>query len=185
MYRPHALRTLTALGALSLPTSALDLLVETDPATFALKGAAAHVRIRSDAMPGWTVGMGAYLLDFPAPMVDLNAANRDEDWDVRIEPGIGLFVDRSLGEDGRGLQIGMQLGLQRFETSAKAQTGSDGFWNLLVMPRIGWEWHPMDNGFYVFPWAGLGWTNTVKGSTGNYDVAPLVPFATLHAGWQF
>lgn len=182
--KPSSLcRTILAVGSLALSTSAMELLVETDPATFALHGAAAHLRVRSEAMPGWTVGAGAYLLDFPALMVDLNEANKGEAWDVRIAPGIGLFVDHSLGQSG--LQWGMQLGMQRFEASNAGQAKGDGFWNLLVMPRLGWEWHPMGNGFYLFPWAGLGWTRTIAGSSGAYDVAPLVPFATLHAGWQF
>ena len=179
------IRSALALGAFAASASALDVLVETDPATFALKGAAGHVRLRSEALPGWTFGAGAYLLDFPAPMIDLNEANRDEDWNVRITPGIGLFLDRSLREDGRGFQYGLQMGMQRYEVSAPGQTGGDGYWNLLVMPRAGYEWHPLDNGFYVFQWAGLGWTSTVAGSSGAYHVAPLVPFATLHMGWQF
>ncbi|MCB9497802.1 MAG: hypothetical protein H6686_13020 [Fibrobacteria bacterium] len=174
-----------ALLAVPLPSSALDFLVETDPATFALKGAAVHVRVRSAAHPGWTVGAGTYALDFPSPMVDLVEANRDEDWEVRIQPGFGLFVDHSNRPDGRGMQLGLQVGMQRYEASAPGRKTGDGYWNLLVMPRAGWEWHPWNNGFYVFPWAGLGWTTTVAGDAGDFHVAPLVPFATLHAGWEF
>jgi len=166
------------------PIQAGEFLLETDPATFAMKGSALHLRTRFDALPGWTLGVGAYVLDLPAPMVDLVPRNEGEDWNVRIEPGIGVFLDKGFGAGGDGLQLGGQVSMQRFELDAPRQKSGD-VWNLLVMPRVGYEWRPFDNGFYVFPWAGLGYTTPVSGDEGAYHVAPLVPFATLHVGWAF
>jgi len=184
--------TKTGLGALAaalLPLTnsaqAADILLETDPATFPLAGGAIHIRVRPAALPEWTFGAGVYALDFPGMLVDLTPENKDEKWDVRIQPGIGLFTDRDFGERSHHMTLGAQVGVQRFEVNAPGQEGSDGFWNLLIMPRIGYHWAPFDNGFYMFPWAGIGYTKTISGSTGNFHVAPLVPFATLHLGWEF
>ena len=178
---------LGALAGLALPFAAhgANLLVETDPATFPLAGGALHLRVRPEACPSWTFGAGIYALDFPSLLVDLTPENKGEDWNVRIQPGIGIFTDRDFGEKNSHLTLGGQVGLQRFEVDATGRKGSDGFWNLLIMPRIGYHWAPFDNGFYLFPWAGLGYTKTVSGSTGQFHVAPLVPFATMHVGWEF
>lgn len=176
--------TILLAAALLAPLHAGEILLETDPATFPMKGGALHLRARFDAMPGWTVGVGAYALDLPGLMVDLVPRNADEDWDVRIEPGIGLFLDRGFGAGGDGLTVGGQVSLQRFELEATGQEGGDA-WNVLAMPRVGYHWRPFANGFYLFPWAGVGWTVPVAGDEGDYHVAPIVPFATMHIGWQF
>lgn len=178
-------KTILSLIALAFAAPhAAEVLVETDPATFAMKGAALHLRARFESLPGWTFGIGSYALDLPSPMVDMVPQNEGEDWNVRIEPGIGLFADKSLREDGNGLTFGGQVSLQRFELDAPGQKAGDA-WNLLVMPRVGYHWSPFDNGFYVFPWAGVGYTAPVAGAAGDYHVAPFVPFATLHVGWNF
>lgn len=177
--------TFALLAAATIaPVHAGEFLLETDPATFAMKGGALHLRARFDALPGWTFGLGAYTLDLPSLMVDLVPQNEGEDWSVRIEPGIGLFLDKGFGADGDGLTIGGQVSLQRFELDAPMQDEGD-VWNLLVMPRAGYHWSPFDNGFYVFPWAGIGYTTPVSGDEGSYHVAPVVPFATMHVGWRF
>lgn len=178
-------KTFALLAAATVaPIHAAQFLLETDPATFAMKGGALHLRTRLASLPGWTFGVGAYALDLPALMVDLVPQNSGEDWSVRIEPGLGLFLDRGFGVDGDGLTIGGQVSLQRFELDAPGQAGGD-VWNLLVMPRAGYQWSPFDNGFYVYPWAGVGYTAPVAGDEGSYHVSPVVPFATLHVGWNF
>lgn len=186
----HTIKTwLGAMAAAILPYAvpahATGILLETDPATFPLAGGAIHLRLRPATLSQWTFGAGVYALDFPGMLVDLTPENKDEKWNVRIQPGIGLFTDRDFGERNHHMTVGTQVGVQRFEVDAAGLNGSDGFWNLLVMPRIGYHWAPFHNGFYLFPWAGIGYTKTISGSTGDFHVAPLVPFATMHVGWEF
>jgi hypothetical protein len=42
---------------------------------------------------------------------------------------------------------------------------------------------------YIKPWMGLGYTTKVSGDNSidgkEYDIAPLVPFLTLHVGYTF
>lgn len=181
---PLSLGALAGFLGLAVPAQAVNVLVETDPATFALGGGAIHLRLRPDSSL-CSYGIGAYALDFPSLMVDLHQPNRKEDWKVSIQPGIGLFADRGFGIPSRHWTLGMQAGIQRFSVEAPGQEGSDGYWNLLVMPRAGFHWAPFQNGFYLFPWAGVGYTRTISGTSGDFDVSPVVPFATLHMGWQF
>ncbi len=57
------------------------------------------------------------------------------------------------------------------------------------MGYIGYTFQPFDNGFYIKPWAGLGYTTKVAGENildgHGYDVAPVTMFVTLHVGYTF
>ena len=53
----------------------------------------------------------------------------------------------------------------------------------------GYTWQPFDFSFYIKPWAGIGYTSKISGTNnlGNseYDIAPIMMFATLHLGYTF
>jgi len=169
------------------PTTAV--LVETDPATFVFHGFAGHLRLRPKALPHWTFGVGAYALDLPSPLVDLDPANRGEGWHSRISLGVATFVDRYFRGDARGVFVGAQLGIQRYQITRDGVAGAANFTALLLMPRVGYTWQPFDAGFYVMPWLGVGTAPRIGGEVAlqgqRYDVFPVVAFATLHVGWRF
>jgi len=168
---------------------ATHVFVETDPATFAFEGYAAHARIRPSSTPHWSFGAGVYAMKLPTIMVDVDPANRDRGWSSRIAFAFGAFVDRSFRDDGDGLFVGAQLGAQRFRVTRGGVGGEGDFTAVLAMPRVGYVWRPFDAGFYLMPWLGVGMTAKVGGDTtvgdASYHVLPVVAFATLHAGWRF
>jgi hypothetical protein len=171
------------------PETPTAVFVETDPATFVLGGFAVHARVRPAALPHWTLGAGAYALNMPSPMVDIDPANRGEGWSSRIDWAAGLFVDRYFRDDAEGLFVGMQLGWQRFRVARDEVAGEARFDDVLAMPRVGYTWRPFHAGLYVMPWLGVGATARVDGDVkvggDRYDVLPVVVFATVHAGWRF
>ncbi len=168
---------------------ATAVLVETDPATFVFHGFAAHLRMRPKALPHWTLGGGAYALDLPSPLVELDPANRGEGWHSRISLGGAAFVDRYFRDDARGFFVGAQFGFQRYHLTRDGARGAANFTSLLLMPRVGYTWQPFDVGFYVMPWLGVGTAPRIAGEVAldgrRYDVFPVVAFATLHVGWRF
>ncbi|MGE0321069.1 MAG: hypothetical protein AB7K71_11730 [Polyangiaceae bacterium] len=177
---------LTAAAA-SPAEAAPSLHMETDPATFAFRGFAAHVRVVPEESH-WSVGAGAYALDFPALLVDANPDNADEGWDVRLSLGLGAFVDYYLRTDTSGWFVGAQLAAQRFHYEREGFAGSAASTSLLAMPRVGYTWFPFDSGLYLMPWFGIGATAPVAGDRQiggeEYDVFPLIPYGALHLGWQ-
>lgn len=162
--------------------------VETDPATFALGGWSGHVRVALPGRRAWTVGVGAYALDLPRLLIDLDAANRDAGWGVRIRVGYGGFVDRFVRRAGRGPFVGVQLAAQHLEVGRAGAAARATA--LLAMPRAGYHWRPSAAvGLYLTAWVGLGARAVVAGDTAvgaaRYHVSTLVPYAALHVGWSF
>ncbi len=171
----------------STADAAPHLHLETDPATFAFSGFAAHARL-SPERSHWSVGLGAYALDFPDLLVNANPNNADEDWEVRLSLGAGAFVDYYLHAEPRGWFFGAQLAIQRFHYERAGVPGEADGSNLLLMPRTGYTWFPFDRGLYLMPWFGLGVTAPIGGSSSvggeKYDVFPVIPYGALHVGWQ-
>jgi hypothetical protein len=185
--------TLVAIAQPALAAVEPRVYVEADPATFALGGFSAHLRVApSSASPRWTVGLGVYALDLPRLMVDLVPANRNEGWDVRLGLGYGLFVDRRLssGAGDQGLYAGIQLAAQHLRVR-NPRLGADSAHsvNWLVMPRLGYLLRPFGAGFYLLGWLGLGATGRLTGDTrvgsSTYEVFPVIAYAALHLGWSF
>ncbi len=195
--RPHKiLPTLLFIAALTPTLAAAQdektvVMVETDPMTFALDGFATHIRFSFPGARQWTFGAGLYGMEFPSLLVDLNADNKDEGWNQRLKLGYGLFVDHYFNDGPQGFFVGAQVAIQRYEISQQAQgQARSQYANLLIMPRAGYLWKPFeDNGFYLMPWLGLGGTAKIAGDakvgTEQFEIAPVLAFATLHAGWQF
>lgn len=164
--------------------------IETDPSTFLFKGYALHIRIKPKNSQHWVVGAGAYALDMPSLMVNLNADNKDRGWNVRINSAYGLFGEYYLKEANCGWFVGLQTSIQNYKISNDNLAGaSSRYHNLLLMPSVGYNWHPFRSPLYLKPWAGVGYTTKLSGENRvgdrTYHIAPLVPFVTMHVGYSF
>lgn len=180
----------TFIGSAAASERNTQISVETDPSTFSLGGYAAHLRISPTGMPHWVFGAGAYSLTFPDAMVDLNKNNRKEGWDVQLRQGLGLFGEYYFDPSNQGWFVGGQLAHHAFRIeNANLVSGNQEFSNVLLMAHAGYRWFPLNNGFYVQPWAGIGYTRKIGGSTtlgsDAYDIAAVMPFATMHVGYRF
>lgn len=165
--------------------------IETDPATFALGGHAAHLRVAPAGMDHWVFGIGTYALDIPDLMTDMNPANKGQGWQPRLDRGLGLFAEYFFDPARKGWFVGGQLAMQDFKlANSNTPGGQANFTNAVLMTHTGYRWYPKGNRkWYVQPWMGVGYTQTISGQTTvgaqTYDVAPIIPFATLHIGYEF
>lgn len=163
--------------------------LEIDPATFAFAGYGVHARFAPERFPHLTMGAGAYAMDFPDLMVALNPENAHEGWKVRLDMGLGLFSEYHFAAINRGWFAGTQAGIQRFKIEKEDAAGAARFTNLLLMGYGGYAWRLFGSGFYVKPWAGIGYTSKLSGETGvggaRYGILPVTGFATLHLGYMF
>lgn len=161
--------------------------VEIDPATFGFNGYSLHLRVQPKNTTHLLVGAGIYAMDMPSFLVDLNEKNKN--FKVRINQGIGLFAEHYFCEVNRKWFIGTQMGIQEFKIEEKNKTGQEKFTNLLVMGHVGYVFKPFNNNFYLKPWAGIGYTSKISGTntvnSSEYDIAPVTMFATLHVGYTF
>lgn len=163
--------------------------IETDPSTFAFDGYAFHARISPERLPHWRFGAGIYSMEFPDAFIDLNSKNRNDGWKVNLDQGIGLFTEYYFHKEQIGWFIGVQAAQQQFVIK-NDETGniSQQFDNALIMPYTGYKWN-LYKGFYAMGWAGIGYTTKISGDTKlgskNYDINPIIPFATIHIGYEF
>jgi hypothetical protein len=173
------------------PAAGLQFRVDVEPAAYVLRGFSAHLRLALPPIPRLVAGVGAYGFDLPALLVDLDADNRDEPWDVRLDLGYNVFFDYFFGRHAdHGWEAGAQVGLQHYRASNPEAGPEDAhFTNLLLLARVGYEWHPWALGFYFFPWLGAGYTVQVGGDTAvgaeAYAVSPFVPYGAVELGWRF
>ena len=167
----------------------LQFSVEIDPATFAFKGYSLHLRMQPVGNDHLLLGVGTYAMDMPDVMVNLNEMNKEEGWEVRLNKGYSFFTEHHFSEVNRKWFIGGQAGIQQFKIKNDQVTGNSTFTNALLMGYFGYTLRPFSLPLYIKPWAGVGYTHQLSGSSRleqeHYDVAPMTMFATLHVGYSF
>lgn len=128
-------------------------------------------------------------MDFPDMLVDLNAKNKGQDWNVRLSQGLGLFGEYYFSEPNRKWFVGTQVGIQKYTIDKASVEGDSDFTNVLFMGYAGYVWRVFNDRFYIKPWAGVGYTSKISGDhllgDAAYDIAPITLFATLHVGYCF
>ena len=170
-----------------LPSRKARFSLEIDPATFLFKGYSAHIRFQPKQSDHLLLGVGIYAMDMPSFLVDLNKANRDVGWNVRLNRGLGVFGEYHFTTVNKGWLAGAQISLQEYRIKKEGTPGNDTFVNPLVMAYGGYTIQPFKLPVYFKTWAGIGYTskvagdNTLEGHT--YDVSPVTMFATLHIGY--
>lgn len=165
--------------------------VEIDPATFAFKGFGVHLRIQPKSSEHLLIGVGAYAMNMPDILVNLNKENRDKGWSLRLNQGFGLFGEYHFSEVNKGLFAGGQVGIQQYKIELEGQEsiGDSKYSNGLAMGYLGYTFAPFKHNLYIKPWAGIGYTSQIAGDntvgSAKYDIAPITMFATLHIGYTF
>ena len=164
--------------------------IETDPSTFLFKGYAIHFRIKPKNSQHLVIGAGAYTLDMPSFLVDMNKDNKDKGWNVRINSAVSLFCEYYFKEANNKWFVGLQAGVQNYKNTNDAIANKESrYSNLLLMPSIGYNWRPFKNGFYIKPWLGVGYTTKISGDNSinnlSYKISSLTNFITVHIGYTF
>ena len=163
--------------------------LEIDPATFVFKGYGVHLRIQPKKTDHLFLGIGAYAMNMPDVLVDFNKNNKGKNWNVRLNKGFGVFAEHHFTEVNKKWFIGTQVSLQEYKIENDIIAGANKFTNLLAMGYFGYTLKPFDNNFYIKPWAGIGYSSKIDGTTmlgtSEYDNAPITMFATLHLGYTF
>ena len=163
--------------------------IEIDPATFVWNGFSIHARFQPKNSRHLLVGAGAYGLDLPDFLVDLNPKNASQGWEVRINQGLSAFGEYHFSEVNRKWFVGTQIGVQTFEIENSDVSGSNQFNNLLAMGYVGYTVKPFGDKLYFKPWAGVGYTSKIAGENRlahlEYNIQPITMFLTLHVGYTF
>lgn len=183
-----AAQTEAPTSPLPSPTEPVRVLVETDPATFALSGYSAHVRVPL-GHSGLTLGAGLYGLNLPDFVADLHPHNEGRDFHLAIRSAYSLFADYHFSGQPEGVFVGVQAALQRHEVREGERPEMTEVGTVLLMPRLGYLWTPSkDLGLYLMPWVGAGPSIEVyrtNDDNDDYSSLPVLAFGTLHVGWKF
>ena len=166
-----------------------EISVEIDPATFLFRGYGVHVRVKPKNSDHFVIGAGAYAMDFPSVLVDLNNTNKDKGWDVRLNQGYGLFGEYHFSEVNKKWFVGTQLAIQEYKIQKDFYDGEAKYSTMLLMGLGGYTLQPCDFHVYVKFWGGVGYTGKISGENfiGNaeYDISPILLFGALHIGYTF
>jgi len=161
--------------------------IEIDPATFAFSGYGVHLRVQPKNSEHLIVGLGAYAMDFPSVLVDLNSKNKDQGWDVRLNQGYGLFGEYYFSEANKKWFAGAQLAFQEYKIEKDFFDGDAKYSNVLLMGLGGYTLQPFDFPLYFKFWGGLGYTGKISGENfigdAEYDISPILMFGALHIGY--
>ena len=163
--------------------------IEIDPATFAFRGYALHVRIQPKNSEHLLLGAGTYAMNFPDVLVNLNKANKNDGWHVRLNQGYGLFGEYHFSEVNRKWYVGTQVALQQYKIEKDFFDGESKYSNILLMGLGGYTFQPFEFPLYFKFWGGLGYTGKISGENmigdAEYDISPLLMFGALHIGYTF
>jgi hypothetical protein len=163
--------------------------IEIDPATFVFDGYSLHLRIQPQSSEHFLLGAGIYAMDMPSFIVDINKENRDKGWEVRLNRGIGLFLEHHFSEVNNRWFVGAQAGVQEYKIEKESFEGSEKFTNSLLMGYGGYTLRPFPFPVYFKAWGGLGYTSKINGNNRladeEYVISPVTMFATLHIGYTF
>lgn len=172
---------------MSIEASA-SVAIEIDPATYAFRGDSLHLKYTPDSTPQWRWGLGTYSMEMPDALIDVNEKNKHKNWNVEIERAYGLFAEYYFYTSQNGWFVGGQISQQQFRIE-KPMTNSLEFTNGLLMMNVGYKWKIKNSGFYLLPWAGIGYTKTMDNKNeriaSGFDVDPVVAFMTIHLGYEF
>lgn len=161
--------------------------LETDPLTWMLNGRSLNIKRSSTIHNNVTVGLGYFSLELPDIMIDQNRKNKNKGWDVAVNNGYEFYIDYYLSDPDKGWFTGLQMSLYDFEI--EKDKNKSNFNSVVSLWRSGYLWRPAGTGFYLMPWAAIGYTQKSSGSNNvngeKYDVEPVVLFATLYLGYSF
>lgn len=163
---------------------------ELDPGTIAMKGLGIHAGINPAGSEHWFIGVSAYTLELPQFVVNLSETNKDKGWRVRIKYGLGLYGEYFFKEVNREWFVATQVGIQRYRLINSNEEGLTEYTLGLVMPYFGYSWQPLKKvDFYLKPWAGIGYSPMLGGSSSigsrAYATSNVTPLAALHLGYTF
>jgi hypothetical protein len=163
--------------------------IEIDPATFAFKGYGFHFRVNPKNHKNLLVGAGAYAMNFPDVLVNLNSKNKDQGWNVRLNQGYGLFAEHHFLEVNKKWFVGGQLAIQQYKIQKDFFDGQSSFSTVLLMGTGGYTLQPFSFPVYFKFWGGVGYTAKISGensiANAEYDISPLLLFGALHIGYTF
>ncbi len=163
--------------------------IEVDPFAFLSNGYGTHFRYKPANTEHILIGVGAYAINIPSVLVDINKENKGEGWDVRLNRGYGIFLEYHLNRVHQGAFFGSQFNMQKYEIGKEAIENSVNYTTVGAMIYGGYSWQIASSNVYIKPWMGLGYSGKIDGVNvlegEEYAISHLTPFATLHIGYSF
>lgn len=178
-----------------------EFLIEVDPIPFILGGAGGHFSWSPRSAEHFIFGVSFLAqADLPNAFVNLNDINKNKGWQVKINQGLGFYSQYYFDKNGNSWFAGMQLFTQEMELKNDQFPGESDRTNLILLAfQAGYHWYPFKKtNIFIKPWVGIGYQNVISGTfdtdnvdpdldvgTLEYELPPIMPFATVHFGYRF
>lgn len=165
-----------------------QIYIETDPTALFFNGFSLVAKRSSTFADKLNVGVGFYKSTLPDFFIDDNEKLVGKGWSGK-NVGTDFFFDYFFFDANEGFSAGMTVSLYKFTVARNNQEVS--YNSLGGTARIGYTWRPFKKfeGFYVFPWVGLGadekisGTNTIDGES--FETPPVSFIPALQIGFSF
>jgi hypothetical protein len=160
---------------------------ECDPFPFATGRYGCQVGVRHAALHGVRISVASFSLDVPDFIAEVGG---NDGFHLDVRPSGAIYVLKYLRPAGQdGLAVGGALRLLRLEYEHDDFPGMRAKATELSPEAIvGYQWHPLHNGFYVQPWLGLSITAYRDGERvvgdREYEGLPVQPFFTVNIGYE-
>jgi hypothetical protein len=160
---------------------------ELDPLTFANGGYGGQIGIRHPAMHGVRLAIASFSLHVPDLLAQVGG---NDGFDLRVRPSgalYALYYPRPTGRDGIAIGASLRYLRLRYEHDDVPGQRADVS-EISPEAIVGYQWHPLHNGFYLQPWLALGITLSRRGDAvvgdKHYSALPIQPFFTVNIGWE-
>jgi hypothetical protein len=177
------------------------IFTEIDPLVLIMGGFGGHVGWAPKGIDNFIFGLGFVAgPELPEAISNIGNDSPDNEWQLKINNGIGLWVNYRFGETKSGWFTGFQVFTQEMELRNKNYAMETDLTNTFLLAlQGGYQWYPWDNsGIFIKPWAGFGYQFPVSGSLNpdeidkemsiggkDYNLLAIMPFATIHIGYSF
>lgn len=176
--------------------------VEVDPIVpIALHGLGGHFMWQPVWAKRWVLGVAIIARGtMPDFIMNLDSKNKNQGWHYKINQGAGVEAEYYWRESNNKWFTGIQLFTQEINlTNDYEPQIAEHRTNLgMAVLTAGYKWYPFRHlGFYLKPWAGVGYTGVIHGAFSpkvipntlvgghEYHIQKLTPFATVHIGYRF
>lgn len=154
-----------------------------DISPYAFNGYSIKAGIIPKALPNYDFSAELFSMKIPELVVELNAKNKDQNWNEKVEYGIAIYTDRKISSNRNSFWAG--LGLVYLNQSANNELESNKFSQFEALARVNYKWYPFNNGFYVNPYLALAGRKKINGNNGSYELSPLMVISSIYLSWEF
>lgn len=158
-----------------------------DVSPYAMKGNSVKLSFIGKNCQKWEIHTEFFSMEYPKLMLNLNPANKTQDWTLKVNRGISLYTDYKVSTT-KPIYIGTAFVHLTEELGLNDQTTEYTLFEMLL--RVHYKWYPGDqSNFFVNPYFAFGGRGLLSGNhtiDGNqFEIIKAISLASIYLGYSF